>query len=78
MGVVPIVLRFRENILPLLKGRRVRLISPSMIVDLRILSQVIVECSFLIGGLVDQFKATSAVRDVRISATSIIRVVNGF
>ena len=52
------------------------LISSGVVVDLWVLAKVIKECSFLIGWLVDQFKTTGTVRDVSVSSTSIIRIVN--
>lgn len=76
--LIPMVLRFRVNVLPLLEGGGVRLISPRVVVDLWILPKVVEECSFLICGLVDLLESTGTVRYVSISAASVICIVHWF
>ena len=58
---VPVILRARINILLLLKGCCVRLISSCIVINLRILSQIVEEGSFLISWLIDLFESSRAV-----------------
>ena len=75
--LIPVVLRPGIHVVLLLKGRGVRLIPPSVVVDLRVLPQVVVECSFLVRRLVYRLQATRAVRDIGIPAAAIIGVADG-
>ena len=77
-ALVPMVLRPRVNVVLLLERGRVRLVSSSIVVDLRILPKVIVERTLLIRWLVNLLEATGTVRDVRVATSAIIRVVNRF
>ena len=52
-ALIPVVLRPRVHIVLLLEGSGVRLVPPSVVVDLRVVSQVVVKCSLLVSWLVD-------------------------
>ena len=75
---VPVILRPRVNILLLLERGSVWLISSSVVINLRILPQIVEECSLLVGRLIDLLQATCTVRDVRIPAATIICIVHWF
>ena len=55
-----------------------RLVPSSIVVDLRIVTEVIVERTLLVGWLVNLLEATGTIRDVSITTATIIRIVNWF
>lgn len=60
-SLVPVILRFRVNVLLLLERCSVRLISSGVVIDLRVLPKVVEEGSFLVRWLVYLFESTGAV-----------------
>ena len=72
------ILRLWEDVSLLLKRCRVGFAPPRIIVHLRILPQIVEKCSLLISWLVHRFETARIVRYVRISATSIVCIVNWF
>ena len=73
---VPMVLRPGENIIFFFERSSVGLGPPRIAFNLRIIPKAIVESSLLICRLVHVLETTRAIRDVCVSAASIVRVVN--
>ena len=73
---IPMILCARVNIILFLKACRMRLISSAIVVDLRILSKVVVECAFLICWLIDGLETSCTIRNVGVTTSAIVRIVN--
>lgn len=73
---VPMILRPREGVVAFFEGGRVGLASASVIVNLGVLSQLIVERALLVSRLVDGAQAARRVRDVCVATAAVIRVHN--
>ena len=70
------VLTSGENVISLFVGGGVGLTSLGMVIDPWILSKIIVKGSFEVSWLIDAFETASAVRDIGVSSTSVIGIVN--
>ena len=75
---IPMILRFRKNVWLFLERSGVWLVPSRVVVHLRVLSQICEESPLAIGWLVHRFKSARAVWDIRISSSSIVRIVNWF
>ena len=72
------ILALGEEIIFLHVGSSVRSTSLAVVVDLRVLSQIIVKGSFVACRLIHDLETSCAITDIGISSTTIVCIVDRF
>ena len=72
---LPVILRLAENVVFLLPGRTIGVITPRAVLrDMRILSQSVVKCSLLVSGQMLRAQSTAIPGDVHVTTAAVVRV----
>lgn len=77
-SLVPMVLRFTEEVIFLLIRRSVRLAPLGRVIQLGIVPKVIVEGSLVPRWLIDHLEASGTIGDVGVTTTTVVGIVNWF